>query len=447
MKDGEILPGIQLDEIKNRRKKLMQRIVNNNIIKNTSKEQILIMPSASKVYMSDKIPYVFRQNTDFLYFSGCQEPDSILVLTMLKDNFHSTLFVRKKDQHSELWDGPRTGVDSAANIFAMDQSLPISDFEQYVASFLKEHKNCSMWYDNAQILQPEADKILCRLINMNNVGTILSPKSIFHEIRSIKSKSEIALMKESCKIASKAIIETIKNSKPGIHENHLFAMVDYYCRMDGAEFLAYPPVVAAGKNATIIHYINNNQVVQREDMVLMDAGCEYHGYSSDITRTWPVSGTFSTQQKILYEIVLDVQKSLIPDLKEMPSLDQLYYRMLSLLGKRLQEIKLLPSDLNENTLMAAAYKYCPHHVGHYLGMDVHDTDKISRNVKVQPGMIVTVEPGIYIGPNNPYSPEQFHGLGIRIEDDVLITENGPIVLSKDCPKEISEIEQLASENQ
>jgi Xaa-Pro aminopeptidase len=199
-------------------------------------------------------------------------------------------------------------------------------------------------------------------------------------------------------------------------------------------------------------------------------GCEYHGYSSDITRTWPINGKFTPEQKILYEIVLDVQKDLIKKLKEMPSLDNVFHYMCILLGKRLQEIGLIPKDINNNKLLTAAYTYCPHHVSHYLGMDVHDTGKISRSIDIRPGMIITIEPGtilnlhilknylliyifffislgIYVNSRNPFAPSHFHGLGIRIEDDILITEDEPEVLTKNCPKEVMDIEALANQNQ
>lgn len=202
----------------------------------------------------------------------------------------------------------------------------------------------------------------------------------------------------------------------------------------------------------------------------MYSGCEYHGYSSDITRTWPVNGTFSPQQRILYEIILETQKEMILKLNNMPSLEKLFREMCLFLGKRLQEIGLVPKNFGGDKLIAAGYTYCPHHVSHYLGMDVHDTAKISRNIKVQPGMIVTVEPGkknlfekiqkrkrkkkkkikftgIYVSPKNQFALPEFYNLGIRIEDDVLIQEEGTLVLTRNCPKEIKEIENLAKQNQ
>ncbi|XP_035742435.1 xaa-Pro aminopeptidase 3-like isoform X1 [Vespa mandarinia] len=446
LKDGEVMPGIHRNEFEQRRLKLIENIKFNSDKIEQHKSQFVIIPSSSKVYMSEKIPYVFRQNTDFLYFCGCQEPNTILVITSVGDTVTSILFMNQKDQHSELWEGPKTGVEAAPNLFGVNKALPVTEFERFFFSFINEHKNNIIWYDDSNVLQTQLHTKLNELIKVNN-QKFTSPKNLFHKIRSIKSQSEINLMQKSCDIASMAIKKTIQASKPEMNEHQLFAIVDYECRINGAEFLAYPPVVAAGNNANIIHYISNNQIIQNEDMVLMDAGCQYHGYTSDITRTWPINGKFMPEQRILYEIVLDVQKELLQRLKEMPTLDQLFHCMCSLLGERLQEIGLIPKSLSGDKLISAAFSYCPHHVSHYLGMDVHDTAKISNSVPLQPGMIITIEPGIYINHKNPLAPSNFHGLGIRIEDDVLIKESGPLVLSKNCPKEITEIEAIASENQ
>ncbi|KAK2587546.1 hypothetical protein KPH14_003679 [Odynerus spinipes] len=447
LKDGEVVPGIHRNEFKQRRTKLMENITLNINKRDQYRSQFIIIPSSSKVYMSDKIPYVFRQNTDFLYFCGCQEPNTILVITAVGDTFTSILFMNQKDQHSELWEGPRTGVEAAPDLFGVNRALPVTEFEKFFVSFINEHKSSTIWYDDSTVLQAQLHAKLNELVKVSNVQKFVSPRSLFHEVRSIKSQSEINLMQKSCDIASMAIKKTIQTSKPGMSEHHLFAIVDYECRMNGAEFLAYPPVVAGGSNANIIHYIANNQIIQNGDMVLMDAGCEYHGYSSDITRTWPINGKFTPEQRILYEVVLDVQNELLKKVQEMPTLDQLFHDMCSLLGKRLQEVGLIPRSLSGEKLISAAYSYCPHHVSHYLGMDVHDTAKVSTNVRIKPGMIITMEPGIYVNPKNSLAPQQFHGLGIRIEDDVLVKENSSLVLSRNCPKEITEIEALASENQ
>lgn len=253
-------------------------------------------------------------------------------------------------------------------------------------------------------------------------------------------------MRKTCRIASECINETMRDTKPGDSEHHIFARVDYKCRMQNASFLAYPPVVASGNNATTIHYISNSQLTKEGDMVLMDAGCEYGGYSSDITRTWPVSGKFNPHQQILYEVISHLQKDLI-NLLQKPkvgqTLDQLFETMCLLLGKYLQEVGLISKSITGVALAREGYKFCPHHVSHYLGMDVHDTPLISRSIKLTPGIVCTVEPGIYISEDRTDVPEEFRGLGIRIEDDILIKENGEVEnLTEACVKDRSELEKL-----
>lgn len=272
IKHGDVLPGISLQELKRRRSKLVESVMLTTNAKNVHRQQIVVIPASSKIYMSDKIPYVFRQNTDFLYFSGCQEPDSILVLTCKEDKSSYTLFMRSRNEHSELWDGPRTGVELATEVFGTDYALPIAEFERYLTSLVQEDKSSIVWYDHADVIQPILHKKLCQLIKLTDNQIFASPKILFHQIRLIKSACEIDLMRESCRIASDAIVKTIRSSKPEMSEHQLFATVDYECRMRGAEYLAYPPVVAAGRNANIIHYINNNQIIQNGDLVLMDAG-------------------------------------------------------------------------------------------------------------------------------------------------------------------------------
>lgn len=230
IKPGEVLPGISLQELNRRRSKLVECVTLMTNAKNVHKQQIIVIPASSKVYMSDKIPYVFRQNTDFLYFSGCQEPDSILVLTCREDKSSYTLFVRTRDEHSELWDGPRTGVEMATEMFGTDYSLPVTEFEQFLAALIQEDKGSIIWYDHTDVVQPILHKKLCQLIKLTDNQIFASPKILFHQIRLIKSACEIDLMRNSCRIASDAIVKTIQSSKPGMSEHQLFTTVDYECR-------------------------------------------------------------------------------------------------------------------------------------------------------------------------------------------------------------------------
>ncbi|XP_075226557.1 xaa-Pro aminopeptidase 3 isoform X2 [Lycorma delicatula] len=424
MKEGELIPGIELNEFKERRNRLMHKVVSTT----HNRYHLAVIPSAPKIYMTEKIPYVFRQNSDFLYLTGCMEPDSVLVLSGdSSENFKSTIFLRKRDPHSELWDGPRT------------------ELKLFLMSHMKSYPGLVLWYDYLNAVNTEVHSVMTSVIDGANGKQIWeSPRYFTHQLRLIKSPVEQRLMQESCNIASTAVSKAMAVTRPGITEHQLFATVDYESRMKGAEILAYPPVVAAGNNATIIHYINNTQQTQSGDMVLMDAGCEYHGYVSDITRTWPVDGKFTDPQRVLYEIILALQLELIQISKNFPSLDDLFHFMCRSLGYKLDEAGVFSSNVPKDKLAQVAYEFCPHHVSHYLGMDVHDTALIKRSIPIKHGMVITIEPGVYISKNNVLARPEFRGMGIRIEDDILVTDSGPVVLSALCPKEIDEIEKIVS---
>ncbi|CAH1964027.1 unnamed protein product [Acanthoscelides obtectus] len=446
----EVTPLITKTEYQNRRCQLIESIMKKAIKSSEyQKNHLVIVPGASKQYMSDKIPYFFRQNTEFLYLTGCQEPDCCLVITVDESSSEpcSILFTRDKDEHAELWDGPRTHPEDVTPFFGIDRGLPMTEFEGYLRSYGRAFRDINLWYDFVSPFQKNIHSSICNLMSDLSNKKWENPRSLIHKLRLYKSPAEITLMQKASDITAAAFVETISCSRPNIAENQLFAKIDYECRMRGAEFLAYPPVVAGGNRANIIHYINNNQLVEDEEMVLMDAGCEYHGYASDVTRTWPINGKFTSQQREIYEVVYCVQEELIELCHKCPTLDALFESMCYLLGKRLQEIGLISTQPSNSYLMKAAYQLCPHHVSHYLGMDIHDTPSITRNIKIEPGMVITIEPGVYISNNNKSLPKEYHGIGIRIEDDVLITVNGPVVLSRKCPKHPDDIEKIASENQ
>ncbi|CRK89593.1 CLUMA_CG003262, isoform A [Clunio marinus] len=437
LKENELVQGIKLEEIVTRRTRLADTIKAYSSSNHTTiKNHLIVIPSGTKKFISASIPYVFRQNSDFLYLTGCLEQDSLLVLEINEKSTKSVLFLRPKDKNAELWDGTRTGPDNAIELFGVDQAFPINGFQDFVEKFKKQSATM-IWYDEKNSDQ----KNLSQILNPPKEG-FECPTKFIHTLRWIKSESEIELMRKTCDIASNAINSTIKKSHPQISEHQIFAEVDYQCRRNGAHMLAYPPVVASGRNSTTIHYINNTQIVKDGDMVLLDAGCEYGGYSSDITRTWPINGSFTDSQRVLYEIVLNLQKDLIRNLLNSGglTLDELFDTMCLRLGKYLQEIHLIPSDKSGYDLARAAYKFCPHHVSHYLGMDVHDTALVSRSNKLVPGNVFTVEPGIYMSEERQDVPEEFRGLGLRIEDDVLVTPNMKIeILTSQCAKETADL--------
>lgn len=313
------------------------------------KRHTVVIPSANKKYMSDKIPYDFRQNSDFYYLTGCLEPETTLVLHIgeSSDDVKSVLFMRPKDRHSELWDGVRTGPGMAPEHFGCDEAYSIDQFAQYLSGHLDRTPNSTLWYDKTNVEQAKVVQAVQTGQQLALNKSIESPIPLIHKMRVFKSPAELNLMRKTCAIAAGAINHTVHSSQPGQSEYLLYANVDYRCRVQQTK-LAYPPVVAGGRNATTIHYIDNNQLVADGDLVLMDAGCEYGGYSSDITRTWPINGEFTDAQLVLYEVTLRLQKDLIAMLGQRgaQTLDDLFDTMCYKLGAYLQEAGLVDKSLS-----------------------------------------------------------------------------------------------------
>ena len=329
-----------------------------------SHHHVVIVPSTNTKFMADGITYPFRQNTDFLYLCGFQEPDSVLVLESIHGRdipeHKSTLFVRKRDPDRELWDGPRAGVDGALYFIGMDEAYTMEYFNEALHKY-SVGNDTVVWYDaiKAQTTHHALHQdLFSHLIKpcMNQGHLINNLEPTIHSLRVIKSPAECNLIQKSVSVASEAFAKVMSYSRPGINESVLYAKIDFECRIGGAEFLAYPPVVAGGDRANTLHYIINNQIIQDGEMVLMDAGCEYHGYGSDITRTWPVNGKYTSPQAELYEAVLEVQKECIDMCRVGTSLDQIYSFMLVGLGQRLQGLGIVSKTLSSTELYRVSRK-------------------------------------------------------------------------------------------
>ncbi|XP_053263300.1 xaa-Pro aminopeptidase 3 isoform X2 [Podarcis raffonei] len=422
LKPGEVTPGLSQVEYALRRHKLMAQIHSEV----PGMDHTVILLSNPTYYMSNDIPYTFHQDTNFLYLCGFQEPDSILVLQTVPGkplpSHKALLFVPRRDPSRELWDGPRSGTDGAVALTGVDEAYTIEEFRHLVAKLKDE--SSMVWYDFAKPVHPQlhSDYLLhLAEVKARSKNRIRAIRHLVQNLRLVKSAAEIERMKIAGKVTSQ---------------------FEFECRARGADILAYPPVVAGGNRSNTLHYVKNNQLIKDGEMVLLDGGCEYSGYVSDITRTWPINGRFTSPQAELYQAVLEVQKSCLRLCSPGVSLENIYSLMLTLTGQKLKDLGILQKSTTENHLFKAVRKYCPHHVGHYLGMDVHDTPDVSRSIPLQPGMVITIEPGIYIPEDDVSAPERFRGIGIRIEDDVVVTENTPLILSADCPKEIYDIEQV-----
>eukprot|EP01122_Echinamoeba_exundans_P005715 TRINITY_DN15872_c0_g1_i1.p1 TRINITY_DN15872_c0_g1~~TRINITY_DN15872_c0_g1_i1.p1 ORF type:complete len:498 (-),score=58.99 TRINITY_DN15872_c0_g1_i1:214-1707(-) len=430
LKPGEITPLTTAEEYAERRQRLAAKLPPNSIA---------IFPAALHCYMTNDIPYVYRQNSDFLWLCGFHEPSSVLVIDNLEGagTCHSTLFVAPRDPAREIWDGPRTGTERAPDFLGIKDvhGSHLSDIDRVLSPKLRRARNV-MFND----IRSDID--LHDFLLERAISHAPSPRSLVEELRLIKSPSEQNLMRKSAAISGESFGELMKYTRPGMSQRQLDAVFEMNCRIRGSQRLAYPPVFASGVNNLTLHYIANDEIVQDGQLLLVDAGGEYNCYASDITRTFPASGKFTEAQAELYSAVLRVQKTIIQALNissSKLSLNSLHEYSVNLLVRELVNLKILtPSTVQ------SYQKYYPHSIGHWLGMDVHDTMSVSGHTPLRPGMVVTVEPGLYIPVDDPTVPERFRGIGIRIEDDVLLTVSEPEVLTRLTPKEISEIESVCA---
>lgn len=456
------MPGVTKEEIRKRRTVLLDLVQQSNQSLTSDESEtsnVIVIPAASKKYMSENIPYPFRQSSNFLYFSGSYDQDAFIVLTATRNEQTHLYFLPDPDPMSELWDGPKTTPQAAMSHYGFNEAFYGSNFKAFIDNFIRHSSSTvRLWCEDQIFLQNLLGPEL-----VQQFKSYASPTQLIDSLRVVKSPSEIALMQKSCDIAAQSFTKAIQfcsqrvNSGTPISEHHIWAKMDYECRLMGAERLAYPPVVASGERAGVIHYIFNANKCNPDDVILVDAGCEFFGYCSDITRTWPMKGKFSSDRhRSLYEMLYEMQVDLIKMTGPGITLDTVFKDMGDMLLKGLKELGIIELGPrfkwnSSNNSSEYALRFCPHHVGHHLGMDVHDTSTVDRRKPLAPGMVVTIEPGIYISDNASQSPfltkvgKEFVGIGMRIEDDVAITENGNDVLSKNCPKSVRDIEQCAAQ--
>ncbi len=428
-------------EFARRRKQLMAQMEPNSIA---------IVPAAPERPRSRDTEYHYRQDSDFLYLSGFEEPQAVLVLIPGREHGEFVLFVRERNREREIWDGYRAGPEGACSEFEADDAFPIDDIDEILPGLLegKQRVYYSMGKDS------EFDKHVMDWVNTIRAkvrsgatppGEFLDLSHFLNDMRLFKSAAELRVMKEAGEISARAHVRAMKASKPGVMEYQLEAEIIHEFQMSGARFPAYNSIVGGGKNGCILHYIENSAPLKNGDLVLIDAGCELDYYAADITRTFPVNGKFSPEQKALYEICLQAQLEAIAVAKPGNHWNDPHEATVRVITEGLVKIGLLEGDVNELIKSEAYKEFYMHRAGHWLGMDVHDVGdyKVGGEWRVlEPGMVMTVEPGIYVAPDNERVAKKWRGIGIRIEDDVVITKDGNEVLTNDVPKTIEEIEKL-----
>ncbi len=408
---------------------------------------IAIFPAAPTSIRSQDVEYRYRQNNDLYYLTGFPEPESLCLLSPNHDKEQFILFVRPRDKEKETWTGKRFGVEGAQEFFGVDAAYTIDQLDEVLPEHLLAAEK--IYYGlgrderlNTKILDFVNQGRLQRPRSGHGPVSIIDPSDLLHEMRLFKTPQEIDLMRRAITASAAAHHAALHETRPGMHEYEIEALLEYHFRRNGAEGPAYPSIVASGANATILHYISNDQQMQAGDLLLIDAGSEYACYCSDVTRTFPVGREFSAPQRAIYSLVLTAQKHAIEMIRPGIGFDDVHQRATEILINGLRDLGLL-SGSTESILEKGDYRqFYMHRTSHWLGMDVHDVGKYrvgDESRTLEPGMVLTVEPGLYIAADADV-PAAYQGIGVRIEDDVLVTANGHDVLTSTIPKEIDDIE-------
>jgi len=436
---------IRLDsaEYPKRRQALMEKM---------SPNSIAILASAPVTVRNRDVEHPFRQDSDFYYLSGFDEEHSVLVLIPGREHGEYVLFCQEKIKEQEIWTGRRVGPEAAPETLGCDDAFPITDIDDILPGLIEGKDRI---YANLGT-SPEFDQKLMQWVNhiKTQVRSGATPPHEFsaldhllHELRLVKSPAEVEVMRHAAEISAEAHTRAMQIVRPGMREYQLEADIMQIFMAAGSRWPAYPSIVGAGDNGCILHYTRNDDEIKDGDLVLIDAGCELDYYASDITRTFPANGTFSEPQRKLYQLVLDAQAAAIAATKAGNHWNQPHEAAVQVLTEGLVELGLLEGEVDELIESQAYRQFYMHKTGHWLGMDVHDVGEYRVNGEwrtLAPGMVLTIEPGLYVAPDDDTVDEQWRGIGIRIEDDVVVTEEGCDILTKDVVKEIADIEALMS---
>ncbi|GAA0716133.1 Xaa-Pro aminopeptidase [Dokdonella soli] len=424
-----------------RRRRQLMRMAGN--------DAIVIVAAAPERVRNNDAHYPYRQDSDFHYLTGFAEPDAVLALVPGREPGEMILFCRERDPERERWDGPRAGTEGAVAAFGMDDAFPIDDIDDILPGLIEGRAR--VYYHFGR--DTEFDLKLIGWVNRVRAQVRQGAKPphefvalshLLHDLRLYKSRNELRLMRKSAKIAADAHLRAMQAARPGMNEHEVEAELLHTFRKHGA-VPSYEPIVGGGANGCVLHYRANNAPLVDGDLLLIDAGAEYECYASDITRTFPVNGRYSPEQRALYDIVLAAQLAAIEEVRAGRSFDAYHDAAVRTITKGLIKLGLLGGSVDRNLREHAYRKFYMHKTGHWLGLDVHDVGdyRVDGEFRVlEPGMVVTVEPGLYIAPDQKGVPAKFRGIGIRIEDDVIVTDGEPEVISAGVPKHADEIEAL-----
>jgi Xaa-Pro aminopeptidase len=413
---------------------------------------IAVLPSAPVSVRSNDVEFVYRQDNDFYYLTGFAEPEAVAVIAPGHKDGEFVLFVRPRDKERETWTGRRAGVEGAMIDYGADKAFTIEELDRVLPNYLPAYERVLYPLGGNQAMNERMLAMLRasyqrRPQSGDGPSGMIDPRQVIHEMRLFKSPAEVATMRQAAEISNHAHRRAMKNARPAMMEWEVEALIDYTFRSQGAAGPSYPSIVASGLNATVLHYISNDRRIESGDMLLVDAGCEYDFYASDVTRTFPVGGRFSPLQRELYEIVLNAQLKGIETVKPGVRVEDVHNAALGVLADGMRASGLLSGSTEEILASQTYRRFYMHRTSHWLGMDVHDVGLYrigGESRKLEPGMILTVEPGLYVAPDDETAPERFRGIGIRIEDDVLVTPDGHEVITAAIPKSVADVESLTA---
>lgn len=409
-------------------------------------DDIAIIPTAPEVLRNRDTGYLYRHDSYFYYLTGFVEPESVLVLVG-GDERKAILFCREKNLEREIWDGYRYGPDAAKDIFRFDEAVPIEKLAEELPKLMADRSAVHTPVGMGASWDAQIAAAINAVRNMARTGvsapnSVIDVRATLDDMRLIKDAHEIALMRRAAEISSMAHARAMKTARPGQYEYHVEAELTHEFIRHGARTPAYNHIVASGPNACVLHYNDSNRKMQDGDLLLIDAGCEYEGYASDITRTFPVNGKFTGPQRDVYQAVLNAQLACMDVLKPGNPFNQYHEVAIRVLSQGMLDLGLLKGSLDQVIEEKTYMQFYMHRAGHWIGMDVHDAgDYRKKGVwqTLQPGMMITNEPGLYIRPDAAV-PEHFWNVGVRIEDDVLITVGGNENLTITAPKTVAEVE-------
>ncbi|MCP5150849.1 MAG: aminopeptidase P N-terminal domain-containing protein [Ectothiorhodospiraceae bacterium] len=427
-------------EFARRRKRLMDVM---------GEQSIAIIPTAPVRQRNRDVEHTFRPDSDFYYLTGFPEPESVAALVPGREQGEFVLFCRERDPEMEQWNGARAGLEGACDTYQADDAFPISDLDDILPGLLENR--ATVYY--AMGYYPEFDQRMIRWVNRvrqraragkSVPAEFVALDQIVHDMRLVKSPAEVRTMKQAMAITARAHERAMRACRPGKMEYEIEAELLYEFYRGGGRDCAYPPIVAGGANACVLHYVTNRDALKDGDLLLIDAGAELDCYAADITRTFPVNGKFTREQRAVYDIVLDAQEAAIDKVRPGNHWNEPHEAAVKVLTAGLAHLGLLKGRTRTLVSQEKYRKFYMHRTGHWLGMDVHDVGdyRIDGEWRVlEPGMVLTVEPGLYISPGDRKTPKRWQGIGIRIEDDVLVGKDGPVVLT-DAPKAVDDIEAI-----